>query len=320
MKKFIKTKRGLAAAVILIIVIAVLWARTGSSEKTEAVRLKPSYGKIKQMVSTTGFVKPQNRLVIKTSVPGRIEKIFFKEGDRVKAGDIIALLSSTERASLLDAAKLRDQETLAYWEEVYKPIPLVAPIDGEVIVRNFEPGQSVTVSDEVMVLSDRLVVVAQVDETDIGYVQAGQRAVVKLDAYPEIRVEGTVAHISFESLLVNNVTIYEVDIIPDEIPDVFRSGMSANADIIRAQKENSLMLPSHVIQSDGDGRPFVMVLRRGRKEEKAVLVTGLTDNESTEIVSGLNEDDVIIFVQESRDRLSKNENGRNPFMPNRRRQ
>lgn len=91
------------------------------------------------------------------------------------------------------------------------------------IVRAVEPGQTVTSVDAVIVLSDRLIVKAQVDETDIGRVKTGQKATVSLDAYPREEIGADVDHISYESKLVNNVTTYEVDILPGEVPAVFRT-------------------------------------------------------------------------------------------------
>ncbi len=317
MMKFIKEKKWLGLIVILIIA-GYFYFHTGSSKNAgEIVRFKPVSGTIKQIVSTTGVVEPQNRLEIKASVAGRIEKIFVDEGQAIKAGEVLALLSSTERSSLLDAAKLKDADTLAYWESVYNPIPLVSPIDGDVIAREFEPGQSVTPSDAILVLSDRLIVVAQVDETDIGYVKKGQRALIRLDAYPDIEVEGTVSHISFESLLMNNVTIYEVNILPDEIPDVFRSGMSANTDIIREEKGDVLLLPSYVIREEA-GQKFVTVEEaRGRKKSVQIAI-GISDGDNTEIRSGLSSTDTVLWVQESRDSVLGRDKGANPFMPRRR--
>lgn len=321
MIKFIKKMKWAIVALVILLVGGGIYLKKGVNPKTgiETVKLKLKRGLIRQVVSTTGVVEPQNRLEIKPSVGGRIEGILFEEGDTVKAGEVLALLSSTERSSLLDAAKLKDQETLTYWEGVYKPIPLVSPINGEVIVRNFEPGQSVTTADAVLVLSDRLIVVAQVDETDIGYIKKGQRAVIKLDAYPDIEVQGQVSHISFESLLVNNVTIYEVNIIPDEISDVFRSGMSANVDIIRAQKNNILLLPNYVIKADNDGHSYVMSEGANGETEKIRVSIGIADEENTEIISGLSETDTVLLSQQRSGKISsQKQSGTNPFMPSRR--
>src|SRR5262249_53194260 len=145
--------------------------------------------------------------------------------------------------ALLDAARLQGgADSLKEWEDVYKPTALIAPIDGEVIVKAVNPGQTVTPTDDVIVLSDRLIVQAQVDETDIGKVKIGQTVDITLDAYPDIQLTATVNHIYYESKIVNNVTMYAVDLLPDHIPDVFRSGMSANVQIIQAQKDHVLLV------------------------------------------------------------------------------
>ncbi|RLI00640.1 efflux RND transporter periplasmic adaptor subunit, partial [Candidatus Bathyarchaeota archaeon] len=189
--------------VMLIIIVAFL-LKVRKNEPRDIIyrEIHPFYGDICVTVSTTGIVEPQNRVEIKPPIAGRIEEILGKEGDKVKKGDVLCLMSSTERAALLDAAHLKGEKELKYWEEVYKSTPLIAPIDGQVIVRAVEPGQTVTVNDTILVLSDRLIVKAQVDETDIGKVKLGQRAVITLDAYPDIKVEARVNHISYESKII----------------------------------------------------------------------------------------------------------------------
>ena len=230
---------GILIAVSVVMILVIVKKHQKGTEETIRVQT-PVYGSINTYISTTGTVQPQNRLELKPPISGRIEKILVKEGDRVTAGQTLALMSSSERAALLDAARAENKEQLAYWEKVYKPTPLIAPINGEVIVRAVEPGQTVTSSDAVIVLSDRLIVQAQVDETDIGKVRLGQTAIVSLDAYPETKVKATIDHIAYESTIVNNVTIYEVDILPQQVPQVFRSGMSATIDIIEQSKDDAV--------------------------------------------------------------------------------
>ncbi|MBU1122153.1 MAG: efflux RND transporter periplasmic adaptor subunit [Candidatus Omnitrophota bacterium] len=276
----------------------------------------PVYGNIYNFISTTGTVQPQNRLEIKPQINGRIEEILVKEGQKVKAGQILAWMSSTERAALLDSALSQGQEEVLSWQDVYKPTPLIAPIDGDVIVRAVEPGQTVTSSDAVIVLSDRLIVKAQVDETDIGKVKVGQAAVISLDAYPHIKVKGTIDHVSYESTIVNNVTIYEVDVVPSKIPDVFRSGMSANVDIVEEGKENVLVLPIEAVNEDEGGK-FVVVKRNG--EQRTVnqkVEIGISDNRNAEVISGVESGDKVII--KVKNYSLSNGGGRqtsSPFMP-----
>ncbi|MEJ2744425.1 MAG: efflux RND transporter periplasmic adaptor subunit [bacterium] len=258
--RYITLKKMIGALAIVVIIIgAIFMFRQGDGTDENITEIDTSRCDIRSIISTTGEVQPQNRLELKPPIGGRVEEILVEEGDRVKVGQILAWMSSTDRAALLDAARSQGEEALEYWREAYKATPLISPIDGDVIVRAVEPGQTVTSATAVLVLSDRLIVNAQVDETDVGRVRVGQRAVVSLDAYPDVKAPSKVDHISYESKIVNNVTIYEVDVLPERVPDVFRSGMSAVVEIIEASKEDVLCLPLEAVKKTGKGGEVLLV-------------------------------------------------------------
>ncbi|MBP9733661.1 MAG: efflux RND transporter periplasmic adaptor subunit, partial [Candidatus Omnitrophica bacterium] len=119
-------------------------------------------GDLSVTIQAMGVIQPQNRLEMKSPVAGRVDEVLVREGQDVRVGDTVALLSSTERAALLDAARSQGEEVIEHWKTIYKPVPLIAPISGKVIVSTMQPGQSVTQNDAVIVLSDRLIVQAQV--------------------------------------------------------------------------------------------------------------------------------------------------------------
>ena len=215
---------GIAAAAVLAAIIIIIAVRKKESGETIAKIETPVRGAIRVSIAATGTVLPYNRLEIKPQINGRMERVLVQEGQSVRTGQIMGWMSSTERAALIDAARSQGAGSVKYWEGVIKEIPIVAPINGTVIVRDIEPGQAVSTATAILVLSDRLIVKAEVDETDIGRVKKGQRVIIALDAYPDVKVNGTVDLIEFESKTVNNVTMYEVNIIPDKVPDVYRSG------------------------------------------------------------------------------------------------
>jgi macrolide-specific efflux system membrane fusion protein len=259
-------------------------------------------------------VLPKNRLEIKPPVNGRIETILVKEGEKVKVGEILAWMSSTDRAALIDAARGKGEEALKYWEETYKPIPLPAPIDAEVIVEKTQPGQTVTTADAVLVLSDRLIVRAQVDETDIGKITADMKALIGLDAYPDTRIKAVVDHIYYESKTVNNVTIYEVDLSPQEVPKFFRSGMNATVDFIDQDKENILLIPAEAVYKD-NGSSYVLIYQGNEQPPlKSRVTLGISDDRNIEVLSGITADDKIV-LRTKKYSLPKNNVGANPFMP-----
>jgi macrolide-specific efflux system membrane fusion protein len=315
-----KTKTKIIIFIILAGCAAVIFLLFGSGDskkKEQAYKeIKPVTGDISLVVSTTGTVLPKNRLELKPSVAGRIEKIMVREGDVVRSGQILALMSSTDRAALIDAARLQGSQSLKYWENAYKPIPVVAPISGTVIVRSVEPGQTVATSDSIIIISDMLNVKAQVDETDIGKVKVGQRALISLDSHPEILVKGRVDHIYYESATVNNVTVYYVSIIPDRIPPEFRSGMSATIEIIEKEKSGVMLLPEEAVITDDSGKYVLVKNSKSREGEKRPVTTGIANDSLIEITSGIGTDDVILVKSESFV-LQQSDDSKNPFMPQR---
>ncbi len=315
-KKFALVFIVIAILAIVGISVAVLKQKNSGGKAERGIA--PSFGSILTFISSTGTVLPKNRLEIKPPVNGRIEKIFVREGDRVKTGQILAWMSSTERAALLDAARGKGDEALRYWEEAYKPIPLIAPIDGEVIVAKTQPGQAITTADAVVVLSDQLIVRAQVDETDIGKITADNKAVISLDAYPDTKINSSVGHIYYESKTVNNVTIYEVDLIPEEVPLFFRSGMNATVDFVDQNKKDILVIPVEAVSNENK-ESYVLIRQDNAKEPLKTRVTlGISDDKNIEVLSGVTEKDRIM-VKSKKYSLPKNNAGTNPFTPFRRR-
>ena len=312
-----KNKRWLLYLILLAIAVVVtIFLKTSQKPSKEtSIEIRPSIGAIQTTITSTAIVQPQNRLEIKPPINGRIDEILIKEGDAVKAGQILAWMSSTERAALLDAARARGPEAMKYWADVYKSTPLISPIDGEVIVSQDEPGQIVTSADAVLVLSDRLIVQAQVDETDIGGIRTGQDVMISLDAYPEIKVNGKVDHIYYESTIVNNVTIYKVDIIPQTVPEVFRSGMTATVNIVEKSKDDVLMVPIDVVKKGKSGSYVLLIGGANRKPIEKYIETGISDDKFIEVMSGLTTDDRIIEVTQKYTPLKGSSGATNPLMP-----
>ncbi|MBU0714144.1 MAG: efflux RND transporter periplasmic adaptor subunit [Verrucomicrobia bacterium] len=270
---------------------------------------------LKTFVLTTGMAQPQNRLEIKSPVAGRVEEALVREGDKVRKGQILAWMSSTERAALMDAARAKGATELAHWEQLYKPTPLVAPLDGDIIARKIEPGQTVTASDILYVMSDRLIIEAQVDETDIGRIVVGQTADITLDAYPQDVIPGKVDQIAYEAKTVNNVTTYMVDVLPGKVPSFLRSGMTANIKVLTAATNGVLVLPSEAVHMETNQAVVWRTNPANRNKPLSVpIVTGLSDGKKVEICSGLQEDDSVL-VKGTFKLETKEDNQKNPFSP-----
>ncbi|OQB12378.1 MAG: Macrolide export protein MacA [Candidatus Omnitrophica bacterium ADurb.Bin205] len=296
-------------------VAAILRLKNGKGPVEIMSEIKPTLGSINVYISTTGTVYPRNRLEIKPPVGGRLESILVKEGENVKVGQILAWMSSTERAALLDAARGQGEEKLKYWQEAYKPIALLAPIDGEVIVATTQPGQTVTTSDAVVVLSDQLIVRAQVDETDIGKISLKQKAVIGLDAYPDIKINASVDHIYYESETINNVTIYKVDLVPDKPCVYFRSGMNATIDFNTEGRKDIFLVPVNAVHNENNEYYVWLKQKDGDNPVKRVVKLGITDDKNYEIISGVSSEETIVVITQEYTLSNGNNKGTNPFMP-----
>jgi len=318
----LSTKSGKKKYIVVILILAgaaayFLFGLIEPAQPEFYVRIvRPEVSDIRMTVSTTGTVEPRNRLELMPTVAGRIDTIKVREGNRVRSGQVLALMSSTERAAMIDSAKLQSKDAVKYWKNVYKPIPIVAPISGTVIVRSVEPGQSVTTSDAILVLSDRLIVKAQVDETDIGRVKNGQRAYITLDSHQDITVPARVTHIYYESTTVSNVTVYYVVITPDRVPVEFRSGMSASVEIVEKEEKNVLLVPTEAIKYF-DGKKVVLLGKgRGNPPERREIKTGAENDGKVQVLSGITSDDELMIMTKNGVE-QKSAGSKNPFMPER---
>jgi macrolide-specific efflux system membrane fusion protein len=308
-----KKRYGFFAGALLLSGAGAYYAITGQKPSITYDKIQVVRSEVHLSVTATGGVKAQNRLEIKPPLAGRIESILVEEGEKVRKGKVLAWMSSTERVALVDTASARGEAERKKWEQMYRPTPIIAPLDGLLILRNVEPGQTVTASDIVLVMSDHLIVRADVDETDIGRIEVGQEAKVVLDAYPKEKIFGKVDHIAFDAKTENNVTVYAIDILPEKVPGFMRSGMTATVNFNIEKKENVLVVPQEAIQTK-EGATFVWGPETSKSTEPKLIAvtTGLSDGRHVEILSGLAEGDFVWIQKNPSGNASK---GSNPFAP-----
>lgn len=282
-------------AVIAIIGIGAFVFLKNKEPEVTYQRITVEKDNLIQRIQATGIVSPQNRLEIKPPVPGRIDQILVKEGDEVKKGKVLAWVSSNERAALLDSVRTQGDKEIKKWEDLYKPTPVIAPINGTIILRNVESGQSFANTDPIFVMADRLTIKAQVDETDIAFIKINQPAEIILDAYPDSPLKGKVVHLAYDATLTNNVTTYEVDILPIDPPDFIRSGMTSNVNVEVSRKEDVILIPIAALISQGE--ETTVRIENGTKSSVIPVKTGKDDGKFVEILDGLSVGDVVLVKE-----------------------
>jgi len=272
--------------------------KSGKNASIQYKEITVEKGDLSVTILATGTVEPETRLNIQSPIAGRAEKVLVDQGQQVKKGQILAWVSSTERAALLDGARSEGPEEIKKWEALYKPTPILAPVSGMIIQRNIQPGQTFSATDSILVMSDHLIVQAQVDETDIAQLRLKQKATVVLDAYPRQSILATVQKIAYDARTVNNVTTYEVEVLPDATVStsitLLRSGMTANVTFPVGSKTGVLILPSDAIKTK-DGRPYVLMPSPGKAQlQQREITLGISDGKKVEISSGVSEGEIVL--------------------------
>jgi HlyD family secretion protein len=138
-----------------------------------------------------------------------------------------------------------------------------------------------------------------IDENSIGTLQTEQPVAITIDALPDEQLTGRVDYIAPTATDNAGVVTYKVIIglDPTELP--VRGGMSANADVITEVRDNVLIVPNWTIRIDRQtGKAYVYV-QRGDKVEEIEIATGLRNANESEVVSGLNEGEVLVVPQRS---------------------
>lgn len=225
----------------------------------------------------------------------------------------------------LAAAQLKQQETSLEKSTIY------APIDGIVLTRSVDPGQTVASSLQAPVLFviaadlKKMELKAAVDEADIGGVQPEQKATFTVDAFPGRTFEAEIRDIAYAAVTTDGVVTYDARLDVDNEELLLRPGMTATVSIVTREAKDIITVPSAafryrppaVSQNSGwsletmfrppmprrqrdnrpqrtDGTRPLYVLRDGQPE-MVYVKPGASDGERTEILSGLSAGDQVVL-------------------------
>lgn len=190
---------------------------------------------------------------------------------------------------------------------------ITSPIDGTVISKSVEEGQTVAASfntPELFTIAKDLTnmqVVANVDEADIGNVKEGDRVTFTVDAYPDDTFEGTVKQVRLEATTTNNVVTYEVVISAPNADLKLKPGLTANVTIYTQERSGVLAVANKALRftptketvgkdmkiADCKGKNKVWTLNGNTLTAHPVTI-GQSDGINTEITKGLKQGDKIV--------------------------
>jgi len=210
--------------------------------------------------------------------------------------------------ALLDQA----EATLASAELDLGYTTIYSPVNGIVVSRNVDVGQTVAASFQTPTLFviaqdlTQMQVDANVSEADIGGVAEGKSANFRVDAYPKQFFEGIVTQVRNAPISIQNVVTYDVVITVDNRELKLKPGMTANVTIVKAKKENPLRVPNGALRFRMPNVPIdkkstrVWLLDRENQPHQVNVATGIADSLFTEVVEGpLNEGDRVVISIET---------------------
>lgn len=237
---------------------------------------------------------------------GTVTSINVQEGSEVAKDDIILGLSGDDLTESIQSASesLRSAEiSMQNLQDTMNNYTITAPISGTIIEKDAKVGDAVKTGDTLCIVYDLsyLEMSINVDELQISSISVGQQVQITADAVPDKTYVGTVTRVSMKGASNGGTTTYPVTIRIDDT-DGLRPGMNANAEIVVAEAKNALVVPNAAVVRGS----YVLVTKDSPSAANAdttmeapegfvyvPVKTGVSDDDYTQIVSGIQEGDTI---------------------------
>ncbi len=334
-------------------------------------------GSLRSTIQATGTLSAEETVDVGTQISGTIREIYVDYNDKVKEGQLIAVMDSRTQQADVDMAKanvlsakadlakanakllranrdlsrtrqlvkkdliarseldadVADQATakadvlvaqakVAQYEATLRKqeinlsyTKIYSPVDGVVVAKNVEKGQTVAASYQTPSIAEiardlkQMQVEVNVDEADIGSVKVGQRAELTVDAYTDATFTGSVTQVRISPKSSNSVVSYTVIVKVNNDEEKLMPGMTANVSLIVTEKNDILLVPNAALRFNPNVNTNVQAQmgprRRGgnvaavetpgvyvlmnKKPVKIEVEKGITDGTRTEILSGVEE-------------------------------
>ena len=271
---------------------------------TTAQAATASINGVSSIGSATFAYQAERTLTAQAS--GTVTSINVQEGSDVAKDDIILGLSGDDLTESIQSASesLRSAEiSMQNLQDTMNNYTVTAPISGTIIEKDAKVGDAVKTGDTLCIVYDLsyLEMSINVDELQISSISVGQQVQITADAVPDKTYVGTVTRVSMKGASNGGTTTYPVTIRIDDT-DGLRPGMNANAEIVVAEANNALVVPNAAVVRGS----YVLVTKDSPSAANAdtameapegfvyvPVKTGVSDDDYTQIVSGIQEGDTI---------------------------
>ena len=271
---------------------------------TTAQAATASINGVSSIGSATFAYQAERTLTAQAS--GTVTSINVQEGSEVAKDDIILGLSGDDLTESIQSASesLRSAEiSMQNLQDTMNNYTITAPISGTIIEKDAKVGDAVKTGDTLCIVYDLsyLEMSINVDELQISSISVGQKVQITADAVPDKTYVGTVTRVSMKGTANGGTTTYPVSIRIDDT-DGLRPGMNANAEIVVAEANNALVVPNAAVVRGS----YVLVTKDSPSAANAdtameapegfvyvPVKTGVSDDDYTQIVSGIQKGDTI---------------------------
>ncbi len=228
----------------------------------------------------SGTIKNSSSGTVSSETDGVVAEIYYKNGDYVAKGAVIATLTSDTITDKINNSSLSYRSagiSMQQTEKTLEDYNITSPINGTVITKNAKAGDTIDRTNStqtLMVIADlsRLKFNLEIDELDVIKVTEGLPVTVTCDALPDEEYTGVITKVSVEGAAQNGVTTYSAEVVVEQ-PGNLRPSMNIDASIIIESAENVLMVPTPDITEVG-GKSYVFV-----KDKKADMPDDTSDKD-----------------------------------------
>jgi HlyD family secretion protein len=207
--------------------------------------------------------------------------------------------ASEEKIAIAEAQVAQARISLEDAQDNLAKAALRAPFDGVVTDVSVAVGEWASGLAVELVDTGSLEVVLDMDEIDIGAVAVGQPAVVTLEAWLDEELTGQVVSIAPKAKVQSEIVTYQVHLRfqAGDLPVL--TGMTANAELITANRENVLLVPNRAITADRQAGKYYVTRVEGQETVQVEVTIGLRDKNHTEVTSGLEAGDKLVIGETS---------------------
>ncbi len=274
--------------------------------------------------AAAGAFQAKSSQTVTAAGSGEVVSLQVSVGSRVSSGDVLVTLGGSSADTTLENAALSLEQaklSLANAADALENYTITAPISGTVIEKNFKAGDTID-SNQLSAAGGTLAVLYDmstltfemlVDEQDINKIQVGQSVTITADAVEGKTFTGTVDKVNINGSTANGQTNYPITVVLDEAGEL-KPGMNVSANVIVEQAGVVLCVPVDAVDR-GTGRPVVTVappealdetgnVADPSKLEQREVTLGRNDDENIEILDGLTEGEVVVWINQASNPLA----------------